>query len=85
MSWGQKGDKIIEKTTGEEFYLFDKHADGWLVSQRSAYYKFSFEELARDFTDPDKKRIRIAKEKKMLTERFKDRKPIKGVNILDLF
>lgn len=86
MSWGEPGDTITHKTTGVKYRLFRKDVDGWIVQgSQSGYYKFTFEELGSDFTDPDKKRIKMTKEKARKLRNPKPPKERKINPMLDLF
>jgi hypothetical protein len=66
MTWGEVGDKITNKTTGEQYTLHTKQEDGWVVSkhhhkgvQGGGLHKFTWEELGSQFTDPeDEKKVK---------------------------
>lgn len=59
MSWGNNGDEIKDKTTGETYSLIRKESDGWVVQSHSfkgqpggSWFKFDFKEMAVRFTEP---------------------------------
>ena len=88
MTWGQNGDSITEKKTGRRYYLIQRESDGWLArggENSGGVYKFTFAELASEFTDPDRKRIRAAKEKERLKKKPKVKKERKHNHMIDLF
>ena len=59
MSWGEDGDVVTDRTTGQGFTLRRKEFDGWVVQEHGfkgvsggGWFKFDFKEMATRFTEP---------------------------------
>lgn len=52
MSWGEIGNDVTNKQTGEEWSLHTKFQDGWGLKRGGSILWVSFQDLAKDYTEP---------------------------------